>query len=82
MMVNQFRKSIYRCSDLQDGQHFCMYPSDLAAEGKIEGTAILDAYGYDYGPNTWTKWLGLSLAIVLMHRVVGLGMLYWKVRQL
>ncbi|KAK5999330.1 hypothetical protein QM012_005605 [Aureobasidium pullulans] len=82
MMVNQFRKSIYRCSDLKDGQHFCMFPSDLAAEGKIEGTAILDAYGYDYGPNTWAKWLGLSLAIVLMHRVVGLGMLYWRVRQL
>ena len=65
MMVNEFQHRTYGCGD---GCH-CIYQSDLASQCKIEGRAVLDAYGYKTGETG--KWVGILLGIVLGYRLLG-----------
>lgn len=65
MMVNEFQHRTYGCGD---GCH-CIYQSDLASQCKIEGKAVLDAYGYKTGETG--KWVGILLGIVLGYRLLG-----------
>lgn len=79
-MVNQFSDTIYDCSR-ENGKVFCMYPSDLASQAQIRGAAILDGYKYGHRPYEWVQWLGISLAIVFAHRLLGWALLCWRVRR-
>jgi hypothetical protein len=65
MMVNEFANRVYDCgSDCQ-----CMYQSALAPQCKIDGSAVLDQYGYFTG-QTWL-WVIILLCIVFVYRVLG-----------
>jgi hypothetical protein len=66
MMVNQFRDTVYQCAE----QH-CIYSSDLQSEGKIRGTAVLEAYHYGYSDGLVGKWIGIMITIILGYRVLG-----------
>jgi len=48
-----------------------MYPSDLASEGKIRGTAVIEAYKYGYGGGEHGKLIGIMIGIVVAYRVFG-----------
>lgn len=65
MMVNEFSKRMYDCAD---GCR-CAYDSPLAAQCKIDGSAVLGVYGYRTGRTG--KWVGILLAIVAVYRVLG-----------
>ena len=53
-----------------------MYPSDLAAEGKIRGTAVLDAY--QYSSDRVGEWVGIMIAIIAAYRILGFLVLWVK----
>ena len=65
MMVNQFKDTEYKCH----GQ--CMYDSDLRTEGKIDGKAVLRAYGYGYSDGEVGKWIGIMVGIIFAYRLFG-----------
>jgi hypothetical protein len=46
-----------------------MYPSDLASEGKIRVTAVLEAVNYHTGHQG--EWLGIMIGIIVRYRVFG-----------
>lgn len=79
-MVNQFKHTIYDCEEQARG-FFCQYRSDLNSQGQIRGTAVLDSYSYSYAPHKWIGWVGIALAIVLAHRILGYGLLVWRVNR-
>jgi len=70
MMVNQFKNTIYSCDSTVDGYQ-CMYPSDLQTQGKIRGTAVLDAYHYTHATGKQWEWVGIMLAIIVVYRILG-----------
>merc|ERR1711939_384519 len=70
MMVNQFRSTIWNCAKLATGYQ-CMYPSDLASEGKIRGTAVLRAYKYPWSDDKIGEWIGIMFAIIFAYRILG-----------
>ncbi|KPI44025.1 ABC transporter G family member 12 [Cyphellophora attinorum] len=70
MMVNQFRDTTYTCARV-DGKAQCMYLSDLAAKGKIRGTAVLDAYHYAHDDKHIGKWVGILISIIVVYRLLG-----------
>ena len=74
MMVNEFGYRNYACQKLADGSHSCLYNSDLASQGYVRGTAVLEQYGYKTG-ETGT-WVGILLGIVLGYRLLGWLVLY------
>ncbi|KAL9618926.1 MAG: hypothetical protein Q9160_006390 [Pyrenula sp. 1 TL-2023] len=80
MMVNEFEQRIYDCADLpaaDNGTQFqCAYPSDLASQGKIRGTAVLEAYGISRGKEG--MWVGILISIVVVLRLMGWGVLWLK----
>lgn len=80
MMVNQFKKTTYECAKTGD-DYYCMYPSDLGAQGKIRGTAVLDAYHYSYEDGKAWEWFGIMLAIILVYRILGYLVLLVKTRK-
>jgi hypothetical protein len=81
MMVNQFKHTTYDCQALpEDGWH-CLYLSDLADQGQIRGTAVLDSYDYGHEPRDLWKWVGTMAAIIVVHRLLALVVLYWRVRR-
>jgi hypothetical protein len=53
-----------------------MYPSDLQSEGKIRGTAVLDAY--HYSTNRVGEWVGIMIAIIAGYRILGFVVLWIK----
>ncbi|KAF7719993.1 ABC-2 type transporter [Penicillium ucsense] len=65
MMVNEFSGRNYSCGP---GCH-CMYPSDLADQCMIRGTAVLSQYGYATGRTG--KWVGILIGIVAVLRLFG-----------
>jgi ABC-type multidrug transport system permease subunit len=76
MMVNELQDRIYDCDgDAVSGYH-CMYPSDLASQGKIRGTAILEQFNISTGLE-WT-WVGIMLGIIAGYRVLGWLVLYLR----
>lgn len=74
MMVNQFKESIYDCAPVvgasggSSGTQ-CMYPSDLQSEGKIRGTAVLEAF--HIAPDKTAEWVGIMIAIIAAYRILG-----------
>ncbi|PVH81201.1 putative ATP-binding cassette transporter [Cadophora sp. DSE1049] len=69
MLVNEFQTRIFDCAgDVQTGYQ-CMYPSDLVPEGKIRGTAILEAFNYHTGQES--QWVGIMIGIIFGYRMLG-----------
>ena len=81
MMVNQFRDTLYDCQRLPDGTFHCMFLSDLANTGKVRGTAVLDAYGYPQDSTKIFRWLLYTIAIIVVHRLVGMLALHWRAQR-
>jgi hypothetical protein len=79
MMVNQFRSTIWDCAISSDSNKYqCMYPSDLQSQGKIRGTAVLDAYKYSWSDDKIGQWIGIMFAIILAYRILGYVVLVIK----
>lgn len=74
MMVNQFKHTTYRC-DRVSGQWQCMYPSDLQSQGRIRGSAVIDAYNFE---GEVADWLGIMVAIIFVYRILGWLVLFLK----
>lgn len=70
MMVNQFKTTTYRCAEV-GGEFQCMYPSDLQGEGRIRGTAVLEAYHYSADGGKIGEWIGILCGIIVAYRVLG-----------
>jgi len=58
-MVNQFKETTYDCGPALNGSHHCMYLSNLAQQGKVNGTAVLETYGYSQDPEQVWYWVGI-----------------------
>lgn len=67
MMVNEFKTEIYDCARAANGEFHCMYPSDLNAEGKIRGTAILENFRISMHEG---QWIGITIAIIAGYRIL------------
>lgn len=72
MMVNEFASRIYDCGN----DCKCMYQTELAPQCKIAGKGVLDSYGYKTGETG--KWVGVSIAIVVGYRLLGLLVLHLR----
>ncbi|KAI9890117.1 MAG: hypothetical protein M1814_004516 [Vezdaea aestivalis] len=73
MAINEFGSRNYTC----DSSCHCLYQSDLAAQCKIRGSAVLEqVYGFKNGGTG--KWVGIMLGIVVGYRVLGLAALHFK----
>ena len=72
MMVNEFSRRTYSCGAICA----CMYQSNLASQCRVNGTAVLETYGYKEGETG--KWVGILLAIVVGYRVLGWIVLRWQ----
>lgn len=48
-----------------------MYPSDLMAEGKIRGTAVIESYRYGHGDGVNGRLVGIMIAIIVVYRLLG-----------
>lgn len=70
MMVNQFKQTTYRCAGTGEAAQ-CMYPSDLQSEGRIRGTAVLDAYHYSHDGVKVGQWIGILISIIAAYRILG-----------
>jgi hypothetical protein len=70
MMVNQFTSTSYRCSGSGESVQ-CMFPSNLEAEGRIRGTAVLDAYHISHGSGKVGEWVGILVSIIVAYRILG-----------
>lgn len=68
MMVNEFKAREFSCPKGADGQYHCMYESDLNAQGKIAGKAVLSTFNIDTGLE-WT-WVGIMIGIIAGYRVL------------
>ena len=69
MLVNEFQTRIFDCAGNAETGYQCMYPSDLAPEGKIRGTAILEAFNYHTGQES--QWVGIMIGIIFGYRILG-----------
>ena len=78
MMYNQFKETVYNCHKDGSDQYYCIYPSDLQGQGKVRGTAILDAYHYSHADGKLWEWFGIMLAIILVYRILGYAVLVAK----
>lgn len=76
MMVNEFGKRNYACEAVQDGvtQCRCAYASKLQDQCMIEGTAVLQSYGFNNGDTG--KYVGYMLVIIFSYRMLGWLVLY------
>lgn len=77
MMYNQFKETVYDCAK-QGTNYFCMYPSDLQEQGKIRGTAVLAAYNYTSADGKLWEWFGIMVAIIVVYRILGYGVLAFR----
>lgn len=75
MMVNEFGSRDYSCAKV-NGQCSCLYSSPLEDQCMIQGTAVLDNYGYKTGETG--KWVGIMLAIIFVYRLFGWAVLYLR----
>ena len=69
MLVNEFRDRTYDCAGSAKSGWHCMYDSDLAPQGKIRGTAILEAFNYRNGLEG--TWIGIMIGIIAGYRLLG-----------
>ena len=70
MMVNEFGSRSYSCGHGCN----CMYKTELERQCRIQGTGVLDEYGY--AKHRTGKWVGILIAIVVGYRIFG-----WMVLQ-
>lgn len=71
-MVNEFG---YRTYDCAEGCN-CMYQTELASQCKIDGKGVLAQYGYKNG--NMGKWVGIMLAIILVYRLFGWAVTWFR----
>lgn len=76
MMVNEFSHRNYTCARGRSGDCSCMYRSQFERECLIDGTTILQQYGYPSSRSG--RLVGLMLAIVLAYRVLSWVTLYFR----
>ena len=71
MMVNEFAYRNFTCAppSTPGGQCSCIYDSALASECKIDGTAVLNNYGYKKGLTG--TWVGIMIGIIAGYRLLG-----------
>jgi hypothetical protein len=74
MMVNEFGGRDYRCEELADGSCFCSFPSAKADQCLVEGTAVLESYGY--GTGNVGKYVGYMIVIIFAYRLFGWAALW------
>lgn len=78
LIINQFKYTTYHCSPSTDGGYNCMYPSDLMTEGKIRGTAVIEAYRYGYNNGENGRLVGIMIGIIFAYRLFGYMVLVLK----
>ena len=78
MMVNEFGSRNYSCASAGDGGCSCMYQSDLTEQCLIEGSAVLDRYGYGAG-QTKTP-IAVMFVIIAGYRGLGWLVVYLRTR--
>jgi len=76
MMVNEFGGRSYSCERLLDGSCYCMFPPSAHDQCLIDGTTVLESYGY--GTGSVGKYVGYMLIITLGYRLLGWLVLYLK----
>ncbi|WPG98181.1 ABC transporter G family member 15 [Acrodontium crateriforme] len=70
MMVNEFKARTYDCATSQDGGScYCMYPSSSQDSCRIDGTSVLDRYGYAKGKEG--QWIAILIGIIVVYRFLG-----------
>ncbi|KZF19835.1 ABC transporter [Xylona heveae TC161] len=71
MMVNEFSHRTFTCASSPGSPSACqcMYQTDLAAQCKISGKGVLDAYGY--AEHRTGKWVGILVGIIAVYRLFG-----------
>lgn len=69
MFVNEFKDRIFDCAGDKEIGYQCMYPSDLASQGKIRGTAVLESFNYNTGLQG--EWIGIMIGIIVGYRILG-----------
>jgi ABC-2 type transporter len=67
MMVNEFKSRIFKCNKLGD-RYQCNYPSDLNAQGLIDGKSVLGSFNIGLGHED--EWIGITLAIIAAYRIL------------
>ncbi|KAF3909768.1 hypothetical protein AA313_de0210331 [Arthrobotrys entomopaga] len=72
MMVNEFSRRNYECGE---GCH-CLYPTKLESQCMIEGTGVLEVYGYKTGKDG--EWVGILIAIIFAYRLLAWFVLWIK----
>lgn len=75
-MVNEFGRRTYSCDRLPSGECYCMFPSELSDQCRIDGVAVLDSYGYKKGKTG--LWVGILIGIVAGYRLLAWVILYLK----
>lgn len=76
MMVNEFKDRTYDCEKLDGGGCNCMYVSELQDQCKIDGKAVLGAYGYN--SHRTGLWIGIMIGIIAAYRLLSLLILFLK----
>jgi len=75
MMVNEFEHRAYACQRVGDSCR-CLYPSELEAQCKVAGRAVLENYGYATGREG--KWVGILLGIIVVYRLLAWGVTWYR----
>ena len=76
MMVNEFQDRAFDCAGSASTGYQCMYQSDLAGVGKIQGKAVLEAFGYETG--LMGTWVRIMIGIIAGYRILGYLVLVMK----
>ncbi|KAL2354972.1 putative ABC transporter [Cryomyces antarcticus] len=76
MMVNEFQYRQYECMPTPGAAQpcHCMYTPSAADQCIIDGTAVLDSYGYKTGQQG--TWAGILIGIVVGYRLLDWLVLY------
>lgn len=75
MMVNELRGREYACDRIGEACH-CLYQSILQPECKIDGSAILENYGYATGREA--EWAGILIGIIAAYRLFSWGVNWYR----
>lgn len=78
MMVNEFGHRDFACAppSTPGGSCNCMLSSRLEDQCMIEGSAVLNQYGYSVGQTR--EWVGIMIAIIAGYRILGWLTLYFR----
>jgi ABC-type multidrug transport system ATPase subunit len=72
LVVNEFGYRIYKCAE----DCYCMYDTALKDQCLIDGVEVLKQYGYKLGETP--KHVGITLAIILVMRLMGWAAMQWR----